>query len=105
MGVYWHRGVCLPLGSLFTGFGTDVFLSRHQLLVEDAVPFAAVGCYLFPVLRVNVQCFHVKLADIFVAQYESTSASLTKGDIFGDAAGERMVSITVCTVVSSGSLY
>ncbi len=52
------------------------------------MPF--VGCYLFPVLRVDVQGFHVTLVDIFVAQLGSTGAPLTKGeftiqDVFVDA--------------------
>ena len=84
-------GACLPLGSLFTGCGQDFFLSRLQLLVKNTAPFAAVGCYLFPVLRVDVQGFHVTLADIFVAQLGSTNASLARGkftveDVFGDAS-------------------
>ena len=45
---------CLPLGSLFIGCGQDFFLSRFQLLVKNTAPFAAVSCYLFPVLCVDV---------------------------------------------------
>ena len=43
-------GACLPLGSLYAGCGQDFLLSRLQLLVKNTAPFAAVGCYLFPVL-------------------------------------------------------
>ena len=58
-------GACLPLGSLYAGCGQDFLLSRLQLLVKNTASFAAVGCYLFPVLRVDVQGSHVTLADIF----------------------------------------
>ena len=73
-------GACLPLGSLYAGCGQDFLLSRLQLLVKNTAPFAAVGCYLFPVLRVDVQGFHVTLADIFVARLGSTNASLAGGE-------------------------
>ncbi len=72
-------GACLQLGSPFTICSTEFFLSGLPLLVENATAFAAVGCYLFPVLRVDVQGFHVSLADIFVAQL-CESASLARGE-------------------------
>ncbi len=83
-------GACLLLGSLFNGFGMDFFVCRLQLLVENVLPFAAVNCYIFPVLCVDVQGFSVSLGEVFVVQFGSTSASLARGeftieDVFGDA--------------------
>ncbi len=89
--------MCLPFGSLFTGCGTYFFLSglHHvHLLVENAASFAAVGCLPLPmqfsVLMMSCDGFHVSLADIFVAQFGSTGASLARGefnteDVFGYA--------------------
>ena len=73
-------GACLPLGSLYAGCGQDFLLFRLQLLVKNTAPFAAVSCYLFPVLRVDVRGFHVTLADISVPQLGLTNAYLAGGD-------------------------
>ncbi len=48
--VCWVRAYCLALFSLAV-VRIFFFVSGLQLLVANAAPFAAVGCYLFLVLR------------------------------------------------------
>ena len=51
----------------------------HQTSTENTAPFVAVSCCVFPALCVDVQGFHVMLADISVAQLGAANSSLARG--------------------------
>ena len=56
----------LPPGSLFIGFGQDLFFSGLQLLAEDTAPSAAVSCCIFPALTIhNFENHHLQFLLIF----------------------------------------
>ena len=81
-GVGGHRvvstGARLLSGSLFFSQVLDLFLSCLELSLEHAAPFAAVSCYALPALSVDIQSFHVALADILVAQLGTADRSLAR---------------------------
>ena len=73
------RHVHLPSGSLVLCQVLDLLLAHLQLLVKHTALSASVSCYVLPALRVDVQSFHVALADIFVAQLGSANRSYARG--------------------------
>ena len=52
------------------------------MLAQSASPPHAVGCMVLPGLSVDVQCFHVSLADILVAQLWAAFGSLSRCQLF-----------------------
>ena len=62
-----------------------------EVLVQGAYPHHAVGCKVLPGICVDVECFHVSLADILVAQLwvafgSPSRCQLSIENVFWDAA-------------------
>ena len=72
------RRARLLSGSVFLCQVLDLLLSHSPLFLENTVPSAAVSCCNLPALSVDVQSFHVMLADIFIAQLGSGKRSYTR---------------------------
>ena len=77
---HWlHVWQVLMTGSPLIGCGQDRFFSGLELLAEDTAPSAAVRCFIFPALCVDVHGLHLVFADIFEALLWAANSSLSRG--------------------------
>ena len=83
----------LPSGSLVLCQVLDLLFADPQLFPQHTAPSAAVSCCALPALSVDVQSFHIVLADIFIAQLGAANRSCEASSLYRMSFGIQPSSI------------
>ena len=73
--------LCLSPGSTLLCQVQDLLLACLQQFLEHAAPAAAVCYSVLPHLCIDIQSFHIALADIFISQLGATLESFARSKL------------------------